>query len=214
VTYMPVAGHHPYVTPEAGPFHDPGELGAYKNALHYGDESLGDLVSGLAARHLLDNTLLVIFGDHGEAFRQHDGNFGHTLFVYDENVRVPLLVALPRATEGIRIGRVASALDITPTVLDLLGLPASSLHEGVSLLAPRRQMALFFSDYGVGWLGLRDGCWKDIVEVESGRSQLFDLCADPDESRDRAAEFPDRVNAYRDRLQGWSGASRAAMIAR
>lgn len=212
-TYMPVAGHHPYATPAAGPFHDLGELGAYKNALHYGDESLGDLVSGLAARRLLDNTLLVIFGDHGEAFGQHDGNFGHTLFVYDENVRVPLVVVLPRATDGIRVDRVVSTLDIAPTVLDLLGLPESPSHEGVSLLAPRHHMALFFSDYAVGWLGLRDGCWKDVVEVESGRSQLFDVCADHDETRDRAGEFPDRVDAYRERLQGWSRASRAKILA-
>ena len=94
-------------------------------------------------------------------------------------------------------------------MLDLLGLPPSPRHEGVSLLAPQPQMALFFTDYAVGWLGLRDGCWKDVLEVESGRSQLFDLCADPDESRDRAAEFPDRVGAYRERLQAWSRASRA-----
>ncbi len=213
-TYMPVAGHHPYATPEPGPFHDAGELGAYKNALHYGDESLGDLVSGLAARRLLDHTLLVIFGDHGEAFGQHDGDFGHTLFVYDENVRVPLIVALPRAAEARRVQRVASALDIAPTVLDLLGLPSSSRQEGVSLLAPQLQMAFFFSDYAVGWLGLRDGCWKDVLEVESGRSQLFDLCADPDESRDRAAEFPDRVDAYRARLEAWSRAARAQVLQR
>jgi hypothetical protein len=211
-TYMPVAGHHPYATPEAGPFHDAGELGAYKNALRYGDESLGDLVSGLAARHLLDHTLLVIFGDHGEAFGQHDGNFGHTFFVYDENLRVPLIVALPRAAEARRVQRVASAIDIAPTVLDLLGLPSSPRHEGVSLLAPHPQMALFFSDYAVGWLGLRDGCWKDVIEVESGRSQLFDLCTDPGESRDRAPEFPDRVGAYRERLQAWSGATRAEIL--
>ena len=211
-TYMPVAGHHPYATPDAGPFHDAGELGAYKNALHYGDESIGDLVAGLAARRLLDHTLLVIFGDHGEAFGQHDGNFGHTLFVYDENVRVPLIVALPRAGEDRRVQRVASAPDIAPTVLDLLGLPPSPRHEGVSLLAPERRMALFFSDYAVGWLGLRDGCWKDVLEVESGRSQLFDLCADPDELRDRSADFPDRVGAYGDRLRAWSRASRAEIL--
>jgi arylsulfatase A-like enzyme len=213
-TYMPVAGHHPYATPEAGPFHDAGELGAYKNALRYGDESLGDLVSGLALRRLLDHTLVVIFGDHGEAFGQHEGNFGHTLFVYDENVHVPLIVALPRVADGRRVQRVASAIDIAPTVLDLLGLPASPRHEGVSLLAPQPQMALFFSDYAVGWLGLRDGCWKDVLEIESGRSQLFDLCTDPDESRDRAAELSDRVAAYRARLQAWSGATRAKVLRR
>jgi arylsulfatase A-like enzyme len=215
-TYMPVAGHHPYAIPEPGPFQEPGELGAYKNALHYADNSLGDLVSGLANRHLLDRTLLVIVGDHGEAFGQHDGNFGHTLFIYDENVRVPLIVVPPQAPghpmQAIRVSRVASAVDLAPTILDLLGLPASPLYQGVSLLEPAARMALFFTDYALGWLGLRDGCWKAIVEIESGRARLFDLCTDPDETVDRSAEYPDRVRAYRDRLDGWSRASRAAIV--
>ena len=50
------------------------------------------------------NTLFVLFGDHGEAFGQHEGNFGHTLFIYDENVRVPYVIAAPGLTEDkIRI---------------------------------------------------------------------------------------------------------------
>ena len=214
--YMPVAGHHPYATPAPGPFTEPGELGAYLNALHYADEALGELVDGLAARGLPGRTLLVIVGDHGEAFGQHDGNFGHTLFIYDENVHVPLVVIPPHAQEksmgAARVERVASAIDVAPTILDLLGLPASPLQEGRSLLDPTPRMALFFTDYALGWLGLRDGCWKAIVEIESGRARLFDLCADPDETQDRAAEFPDRVRTYRARLDGWSRASRAAVV--
>src|SRR6185369_14205292 len=95
LTYLPVAGHHPYATPEAGPFPNDSEFGDYLNALHYGDHSLGVLLEGLRARHLDENTLFVFFGDHGEAFRQHDGNSGHSMFIYEENVRVPYIIAAP-----------------------------------------------------------------------------------------------------------------------
>jgi len=163
---------------------------------------------------------MVVFGDHGEAFGQHDGNFGHSLFIYDENVRVPLLITtigstslprLPAPSRASRVRRVASVIDIAPTILDLLGLPADPLHEGASLLAPRERMALFYTDYTLGWLGLRDGCWKYAYEIDSRRSRLFDVCADPGETADRSREETRRVDAYRDRLEQWSGAQRAAI---
>ena len=93
VTYLPIAGHHPYATTTRGPFTDPGELGAYKNALLEADRSVAALLDGLRERGLDRRTLVVVFGDHGEAFGQHPGNFGHTQFIYEENVRVPLIVA-------------------------------------------------------------------------------------------------------------------------
>ena len=57
ITYMPAAGHHPYVSPEAGPFGGTDELAAYKNALHYGDRALGDFMDGLKARGLGERTM-------------------------------------------------------------------------------------------------------------------------------------------------------------
>jgi glucan phosphoethanolaminetransferase (alkaline phosphatase superfamily) len=75
LTYLPIAGHHPYDTPQRGPFPDADEIGRYRNALHYGDVSLGTLFDGLRARGLDRNTLWVIYGDHGEAFGQHQGNY-------------------------------------------------------------------------------------------------------------------------------------------
>jgi sulfatase-like protein len=206
--YSPVAGHHPYASPAAGPFDMSDELGVYKNALHYGDRSLGTLLDGLRGRGLDSQTLIVVFGDHGEAFGQHDGNYGHSIFIYEENVRVPLVIAQPGATP-LKVGRVASVIDIAPTILDLIGLPAAPRHEGTSLLEPRGRMALFFTDYTLGWLGLRDGCWKFLYEVESRRSRLFDVCADPAETADRSRSEPARVAAYRDRVERWSAAQRA-----
>ena len=67
----------------------------YLNSLHYGDAALGEFFEGLRARQLDDRTSFVVQGDHGEAFGQHPDNFAHSLFIYDENIRVPYLIAAP-----------------------------------------------------------------------------------------------------------------------
>ncbi|HET9267684.1 MAG TPA: sulfatase [Vicinamibacterales bacterium] len=212
LTYLPVAGHHPYATTSSGPFEGATELTAYLNALAEADRALGSLLTGLRARGLIDRTLFVFAGDHGEAFGQHPGNVGHSLFLYDENVRVPLVVALPgMALPPERVKRVVSIVDVAPAVLELLDLPFRPGHEGVSLLAPRERMALFHTDYATGWLGLRDRCWKTIVEVGTRRTQLYDVCADPNETTNRAAERSSLAEAYRERLERWAAAGRAAM---
>lgn len=209
VTYLPIAGHHPYASNAPGPFDGDDDFARYLNAIHEGDDALGRLISGLAGRGLLDRTLVVVFGDHGEAFGEHPGNFAHTLFIHEENVRVPYVIAAPGAMAGpIRVSRTASIIDTAPTILDLLGLPAEAGHQGRSLLQPAARMALFYTDYSIGWLGLVDGCSKLLYEVDSDRSRLFDICADPGESRDRGGEFPDRVAAYRERVKAWAAAQK------
>jgi hypothetical protein len=214
MTYLPAAGHHPYATTGPGPFADSTEFGRYRNALHEGDAALASLLQGLRDRHLDRDTLIVIYGDHGEAFGQHPGNAGHTLFIYDENIRVPLVISAPGAlTSESRVTRVASLIDIAPTVLDLLGLPRRAAHEGASLLEPRPRMALFFTDYSLGWLGLRDGCLKFIHQLDADRSRLFDVCRDPDETADIGGAMPGRVSGYRDRVKQWTATVRQAMAA-
>jgi arylsulfatase A-like enzyme len=209
LTYMPIAGHHPYDTPEPGPFPGDREIDRYRNALHYADASLADLLDGLRRRGLEDDTLFVICGDHGEAFGQHEGNYGHTLFLYEENVRVPLLLALPGPVgDEVRVRRAASLVDLAPTVLDLLGMPVPAEYQGRSLLGGEPRVALFCTDYSLGLLGLRDGRWKMIHEIDSGRSQLFDLGADPDEKSDLSGEMPERAAVYRDHLLRWAAAQK------
>ena len=121
------------------------------NALHYGDQSLGTLLRGLRERKLEQNTLFVLYGDHGEAFGQHEGNRGHSMFIYDENVRVPLMIAAPGLIQGeVRALQTASLIDVEPTILDLLGHPIPSQLQGSSLLDSPNNMALFFTDYSLG----------------------------------------------------------------
>lgn len=207
LTYIPVAGHHPYATPDAGPFPNTSEISNYRNALHYGDTALGELLEGLRARKLDQKTVFVIFGDHGEAFGQHEGNYGHSFFLYDENIRVPYIVAAPgliQDQQRIRTG--ASVIDTAPTILDLLGVPVPQRYQGLSLLDDVPHMALFFTDYSLGFLGLYDSCWKMIFETESKRSRLYDVCVDPEETQDLSAKNGTRVAAYRANLERWIAA--------
>jgi len=211
--YLPIAGHHPYATPERGPFRESDDAGQYLNALHFGDDALGEFLEGLKVRGLDTHTLFVIYGDHGEAFGQHQGNYGHTLFLYEENIRVPLLVALPGAWhEGKRVQRAASLIDVAPTLLDLLGLKAPADYQGASLLEPRQQSALFFTDYSLPLAGVRDGRWKLITEVGSSRVKLFDLETDPDEICNVAGQFPERVTEWCGRLAEWTSTQKTLVL--
>jgi arylsulfatase A-like enzyme len=213
LAYLPIAGHHPYEAPTRGPFAGQGELSAYKNALRYADASVASLLDGLRTRGLERETLFVIFGDHGEAFGQHEGNYGHTFFTYEENVHVPMLVSIPGiTTRPMRVQRPASVVDLSPTILALTGVTIPSSYEGTSLLDGDDRLAFFFTDYALAWAGLRDGCWKYVLEIEAKRSQLFDVCADRAESRNLASSHSDRVDAYRRRTMDWIAATRQKYV--
>jgi arylsulfatase A-like enzyme len=209
VTYLPIAGHHPYETPEPGPFPDRDEIGRYRNSLHYGDVSLGTLMNGLRARGLDRRTIWIVLGDHGEAFGQHEGNYGHTFQLYEENVHVPFLVAAPGIVpQQIRGHQVVSLVDTAPTVLDLMGLDAPGKYQGRSMLDGKTRMALFFADYSLGLLGLRDGPRKFIYELDSGRSRLFDLDKDPQEKTDLSDRYAEQTRWYTQDLRSWSAAQK------
>ena len=213
LTYLPIAGHHPYETPEPGPFPERAESDRYLNALHYADASLGALLRGLRDRGLDRNALFVVFGDHGQAFGRHQGNYGHTLFLYEENIRVPYLIAAPGLiTQQARLARKISLIDTAPTILDLLGLPAPPDHQGRSALEGQPGMALYYTDYSLGLMGLRDGCWKYIYELDSDRTKLFDLCQDTAELYDLSLSHPERVMAYRSLLKRWCAAQKALIL--
>lgn len=207
ITYLPTAGHHPYFASEPGPFAETDEPNRYRNALYDGDRAIGLLFEGLKQRGLWDRSLLVIAGDHGEAFGEHAGNFGHTLFLFEENIRVPLLIAAPGLVqEQIRSSGFASLVDVAPTILDWLAFPLPPEFDGVSLLDRSPQAVFFFTDYSLGLVGLRHQHWKYIFEIESGRDTLFHLQTDPAERSNLAAAFPDRASEYRRIVQSASAA--------
>jgi len=106
----------------------------YDGALSFVDAEIGRLLDGLASRGLLDHTLVVVSADHGEEHWDH-GSFFHGQSLYDELLHVPLLMRFPdRAYAGRVVREPVRALDIVPTIAEVLGLPAFPEFEGRSLL--------------------------------------------------------------------------------
>jgi lipoteichoic acid synthase len=204
--YSPIGGHHPYRAPgpRQEPFGGETDFDHYRNDLYTGDLALGRILDGLRSRGLFERTLFVIVGDHGEAFAQHPGNFAHTLYLYEENVRVPFIVAAPGLLlNQVRAPQLLSLVDLAPTTLALLGLPAPSDYQGRSGLEPNAGMAVFFTDHDLLKAGLRHGRFKLIQEQEHARLRLYDLAADPGERQNLVASEPARAQLYHDWLQRW-----------
>jgi arylsulfatase A-like enzyme len=193
----------------------------YDGGVRSFDGWLGQLLDFLHERGLDGRTILVLTSDHGEQLGEEgrpapygDGFYnvhGHTLF--EEMIRVPLLVRLPGQTEGRRIPEVTAAIDVMPTILDLLGLPAPPevqgqslrpLWEGASGWEPRAALSESLSE-SEEMKALRDARHKLVLSIPAasvearGRSfvppgapaALFDLERDPGEGRDLLAAEPD-----------------------
>jgi|GEM_PF-578304 len=212
--FLPIAGHHPYNAPGDAPrpFPQASEQGAYRNDLHVGDVATGILLAGLRERGLLADTLVVVIGDHGQAFQEHPGNFAHTHFLYEENLAVPFALILPDTstpalTTALHAPQRGSLRDLAPTVLALLGLPSEPLHEGRSLLEPRSPPVVSFTDYRALQLAVHAsdarGDWKLILDVDASRAELYDLTRDPAEAHDLAASEPDVTARLTRFLTAW-----------
>jgi arylsulfatase A-like enzyme len=107
---------------------------AYDQAINWTDRLVGALVGNLADMDLLDRTLIVIASDHGEAFQEH-GFEGHARNLHREVVYVPLILSLPFLLEpGVRVDSTVANVDVLPTILDIMGLPALPNADGRSLL--------------------------------------------------------------------------------
>ncbi len=170
---------------------DQRQLTKYDRAVRYTDASIAPLLDALRARPRGERTLLVVTSDHGEAFREH-GYTGHGRTLHEEVLRVPLLVRAPGlVAAGRRVPGLVGVIDITPTILDLLGLPVPAGITGVSLAPQLRRGTtpppppperLLYSEntlHNVYRLAIRAPRWKAMYEDDS--VQLLDLERDPTE---------------------------------
>ncbi|HEY3571865.1 MAG TPA: sulfatase [Thermoanaerobaculia bacterium] len=157
------------------------------------DLGLAELVGALRGRGVLGRTLLVVTADHGEEFEEH-GRMSHGQTLYGEVVRVPLIFSGPGLRGGVRLGR-ASLIDIVPTLLDLVKIPAwrrPSHLDGLSLAGALRSGRSLPSQRGfLGYLDFVDGLSlsylagdsKMVLAKQPYAKQIFDLAADPGERR-------------------------------
>jgi arylsulfatase A-like enzyme len=162
----------------------------YDETVAYADHQIGLLLDHMAKVGMLDDTIVIITADHGEPLWEH-GQFLHGMNVFEEVVRVPLVVASPWDRTPRRIERVTSLRDIAPTILDLAGLTSPPSFEGRSLLAAPHpgEPAIAvgatqgFKQESPSWF-LRTGPWKLVMDRD--KTQLFHLASDPDETVDVA----------------------------
>jgi arylsulfatase A-like enzyme len=106
----------------------------YDGEIAFTDKAIGTLMQGIEEMGLRDNTLIIFLSDHGEEFFEH-GGFEHGHTHYNELLRVPMIFSFPRELPAnVRVSRQVRLLDVTPTVLDFLGLEAGTHLEGISLM--------------------------------------------------------------------------------
>ncbi len=187
----------------------------YLEMVAFADSLVGRIVNSLKQAGRYDDALIVVLSDHGEAFLEHD-HFLHSRRLYREFLHVPWVIKWPAGTSGFEpvIESPVSLVDLTPTLIDALGLPAADHRlQGISLLPQVFDGALgrrgtYAVTRGAApqsrWprpsaaLSL-DG-WKLIYDLEFHRAELYDLVADPDEQNDRATAEPWRTEHLRQLL--------------
>jgi len=202
--------HHPYVTapgqpitPMGGDSTTEGQMfNRYLNNLVLEDAQLGRLFAALRERHLDQNTLVVITGDHGETFGFPHPYFAHGTALYQECVNVPCIFWSPVLFKsGSRSDVIGSHVDLNPTIFDLMGIAMPASWQGFSLMDPSRPQRSYFSTFTGNLLeGMREGNNKFIYNVTLQREELYDLASDPTEQHNEFAKRPDLCKIYRERL--------------
>ena len=184
-------------------------------AVRFTDAFLGELVSRLEQRGLSDRTLLVVIGDHGDGFRRESPRARWIPF--EEVIAVPWVIHWPGHLEaGRRVDWPCSQLDVTPTVLSLLGFGIDDAgFDGADALRPQPAQRRFpfttpYEDSPYGWI---EGERKLVYWPYTDRLYLYDLAADPQERQPLRIQGPEK-DATVAELARWRDAHRFEIPAR
>lgn len=202
----------------------------YDGGVLAADAGLGLILDGLRERGLLDDTLVVVTSDHGEALLERPAClFTHDPFLYQETLRVPLVVRFPDAEHaGTVVDALVRHVDVVPTIHEVTDVRLQGDEQGRSLVellsgadaAPRlllaetktrsaKETSAKVPKGEEGWLeervALTDGKWKVIFDATARTWQLYDLEADPDEQTNLASSLAhvERVKEWRELLEAY-----------
>jgi arylsulfatase A-like enzyme/Flp pilus assembly protein TadD len=204
--------HFPYTPPE--PFAAQYKNDLYSGEVAYVDSQLGKLFAFLEEAKILDNTILIITGDHGEALGEH-GEYEHGFFAYNSTMHIPLILVAPGYKKKICDAYVCH-LDIFPTLCQELKIPAPKGLQGLSLLAeiqhePKTDRTIYFESRGPyfskGWAPLEGYIYKKKKYINLPIKELYDLDNDFSESKNiisqaKIAELAKTLRNLKDRLSG------------
>ncbi|MDP8222156.1 MAG: sulfatase-like hydrolase/transferase [Candidatus Lernaella stagnicola] len=186
---------------------------AYDAEILYLDKQIGRLRDGLAELGLDRNTLFVFTADHGEEFYDHEYWF-HGFTLYQETVRVPLLVAWPgRVTPGRRSDVACGTIDIAPTLASIAGAAPPLNFVGKDLRpwlfdeGPKADDPPVFSmldKWGKTLRGVHTRRWDLILDMKNRGAELYDAAADPRQTNNLASEREDVVEYLQSMFETWS----------
>jgi choline-sulfatase len=185
----------------------------YDGEVAYADACFGRVVEA-ARRRAGERLLVAVIGDHGEALGEH-GERTHGFFVYQSTLRVPFLASGPGLARGEKRPGLARAADVTPTLLARAGVAAPAGLDGRDLLAGPVREAYAETEYpaSLGFAPLRSVRLGGLKYIEAPRPELYDLDADPGETRDLAAARPDDVRRAAAALEAARRGERSAAAA-
>lgn len=191
--------HEPYEAHQPHAFGDR-DIDRYDSEVAAADVTVGAIVSLFRKRS--PSGIVILTADHGEEFGEHGGRY-HGSSVYEEQVRVPLVVAVPGVLEPRRISETVQTIDLLPTVLGALDIPIPPRIRGrdlSGLLARARPEAegTAFAETDEQTL-LAEGPWRLICIRQVGACRLYDVATDPAELQDVSSAHPDRLRSMRER---------------
>ncbi len=194
--------------------HRPYVRSLYEGELRYMDESVGKLMDWLEELGLRDNTVVCFTSDHGEELWDHQ-RWGHGQSCYEELIRVPLILRGPGVPEGATVQPAVSAVDLLPTLAELLGLPPDPAWRGKSLVGAWDNPATLTDRPSVFVQGTSNKAWphpeqavvhgtgKLIRKAGGGGTALYDLAGDPAETKDISEQAPERKQQLGGQLDAW-----------
>jgi lipoteichoic acid synthase len=189
-------------------------LNRYQNCVRYQDFFVRNLIEQYKELGLYDETIFVIFGDHGEAFGEH-GRYQHDDVMWEEGLKVPFLIHAPGLLEGgERVEKLSNHTDILPTVLEMLGYEVEDgEYPGYSLLhaLPEDRTLTFSCFHEKACLASIEGSEKYIYHYGNQPDELFDLSKDPLEQRNLAGTLQDtEIQERREALLEWRSSVNAS----
>jgi arylsulfatase A-like enzyme len=181
----------------------------YDGDIYYTDHFLGKLFQELRDLGLYDSSIIILTSDHGENFLDHKAyKIGH-LELYDEVIKVPLIIKAPAFPQNRIVEAQVESIDIMPTVLELLGLPVPAGIDGDSLVEVAKKgsydSAFAFSEKDYEYKMIRSKDWK-LLHRSRSHLELYDLISDPSEQFNLFDEKPEIGKSLFVELQAWMDA--------
>lgn len=184
------------------------------------DRQVGKILDALEKSDLMEDTLIIYYGDHGESF-EHNYYFAHGESLYNSTVKIPLVMYHPfHKTKKIISDRITNT-DILPTILDIVQIPyKTDMFDGRSFISSltdlspptstssnKSQDELFFANYDLSKYAILSGNYKYIYSSESAclykgmQEELYNISSDPDEQHNLVTIEKEKAQRLRERLQ-------------